>query len=32
MDGTLGDTLGLCIETFRECVEEVSGCRPTAAE
>lgn len=32
MDGTLGDTLGLCIEAFRECVEEVSGRRPTAAE
>lgn len=32
MDGTLGDTLGLCIETFRECTEEVSGRRPSAEE
>lgn len=32
MDGTLGDTLGLCVEAYRTCVEEVAGRRPSAEE
>lgn len=29
MDGTLGDTLPLCVETFRRCVVEQTGKTPT---
>ncbi len=32
MDGTLGDTLPLCVEAFRRCVYEQTGKRPEAAE
>lgn len=32
VDGTLGDTLPLCIETYRRITEEVTGRRPAAAE
>lgn len=32
MDGTLGDTLTLCIESYRTCVEELTGRRPSAEE
>ena len=32
VDGTLGDTLPLCTETYRRITEEVTGRRPTAAE
>ncbi|MBR4107764.1 MAG: HAD hydrolase-like protein [Akkermansia sp.] len=32
MDGTLGDTLPLCIESFRVCVQEVVGTKPSAEE
>ncbi len=32
MDGTLGDTLSLCIESYRHCVAELTGRMPTAAE
>lgn len=32
MDGTLGDTLPLCVEAFRRCVYELTGRRPEAAE
>lgn len=32
VDGTLGDTLPLCVEAYRCCVEECTGRKPTAAE
>ena len=32
MDGTLGDTLPLCIESFQRIAEECTGRRPTADE
>ena len=32
VDGTLGDTLPLCIETYRRVAEEATGRRPAAAE
>lgn len=32
VDGTLGDTLPLCIETYRRITEEVTGRRPEVAE
>lgn len=32
MDGTLGDTLPLCIEAYRTCVEEMGRPRPTREE
>lgn len=32
VDGTLGDTLPLCIETYRRIAEEVTGRRPAAGE
>ena len=32
VDGTLGDTLPLCIETYRRIAEEVTGRRPGAGE
>lgn len=32
MDGTLGDTLPLCVEAFRACVQEGTGRRPSAEE
>lgn len=32
MDGTLGDTLPLCVESFARCVEEHTGRRPSEAE
>ncbi len=32
MDGTLGDTLPLCVEAYRRCTEEVTGRRPAAEE
>lgn len=32
MDGTLGDTLPLCVETYRQCVQEETGVRPSAEE
>lgn len=32
VDGTLGDTLPLCTETFRQTTEAVTGRRPTAEE
>lgn len=32
MDGTLGDTLPLCVESYRTCVREVAGRTPTAEE
>lgn len=28
MDGTLGDTIPLCVEAYRQCVEEATGKRP----
>ncbi len=32
MDGTLGDTLPLCVEAYRSCAERLSGRRPSAHE
>lgn len=32
MDGTLGDTLPLCVESYRVCVEELRGARPAAED
>ena len=32
MDGTLGDTLPLCVESFARCVEECTGRRPSEEE
>ncbi len=32
MDGTLGDTLPLCVESYRRCAEELTGRRPSAEE
>ena len=32
MDGTLGDTLPLCVESFARCVEEYTGRRPSDEE
>ena len=32
LDGTLGDTLPLCVEAYRTCVEELGLPRPTAEE
>ena len=32
MDGTLGDTLPLCVESFARCVEEYTGRRPSEEE
>ncbi len=32
MDGTLGDTLPLCVEAYRRCTEELTGRRPEAEE
>lgn len=32
MDGTLGDTLPLCVESYRVCTEELTGRRPSAEE
>lgn len=32
MDGTLGDTLPLCVESFARCVEEQTGRRPSEEE
>ena len=32
MDGTLGDTLTLCVESYRRCVREVTGKEPEAEE
>ena len=32
MDGTLGDTLPLCVESFARCVEEHTGRRPSEQE
>ncbi len=32
MDGTLGDTLPLCVEAFRRCTQEQSGVLPQAEE
>ena len=32
IDGTLGDTLDLCVESYRRCVAELRGARPTAQE
>ena len=32
MDGTLGDTLPLCVESFARCVEEHTGHRPSEEE
>ena len=32
MDGTLGDTLPLCVESFARCVEEHTGRRPSEDE
>lgn len=32
MDGTLGDTLSLCVESYRRCVGEHTGQTPTAAD
>ncbi len=32
MDGTLGETLPLCVEAYRECAEELTGRRPSARE
>lgn len=32
MDGTLGDTLPLCVETFARCAEEHTGRRPSEEE
>lgn len=32
MDGTLGDTLPLCVEAYRQCVADVTGTRPSEQE
>lgn len=32
MDGTLGDTLPLCVEAYRQCVAECTGRTPSAEE
>ena len=32
MDGTLGDTIALCVETFRRCAQEYTGRRPSEQE
>ena len=32
MDGTLGDTLPLCVEAYRQCVAECTGRTPDAEE
>ncbi len=32
LDGTLGDTLPLCVETYRRCAEKLTGRCPSAAE
>lgn len=32
MDGTLGDTLPLCVEAYRQCAAEHTGTRPTEPE
>ncbi len=32
MDGTLGDTLPLCVEAYRQCTAEQSGRTPTREE
>ena len=32
MDGTLGDTLPLCVEAYRRCVAELTGRTPSAEE
>lgn len=32
MDGTLGDTLPLCVEAYRQCVQEITGHCPDKAE
>lgn len=32
MDGTLGDTLPLCVEAYRQCVAEITGRTPSAEE
>ncbi len=32
MDGTLGDTLPLCVEAYRRCTEELTGRRPSEEE
>ena len=32
MDGTLGDTLPLCVEAYRQCVAELTGRTPSAEE
>ncbi len=32
MDGTLGDTLPLCVEAYRQCVAELTGHTPSKAE
>ena len=32
MDGTLGDTVALCVESFSRCVQEYTGRRPSTEE
>ena len=32
LDGTLADTLGICVETFQDVIERLQGTRPSAAE
>ena len=32
MDGTLGDTLPLCVEAYRQCTAEITGRMPAAEE
>ena len=32
MDGTLGDTLPLCVESYRQCVAELTGRTPDKDE
>ncbi len=32
LDGTLADTLGICVETFQDAIEQLQGRRPSAAE
>lgn len=32
MDGTLGNTLPLCVEAYRQCVDELTGTRPSEPE
>ena len=32
LDGTLADTLGICVETFQDVIERLQGARPSAAE